>query len=194
MTTHGGTSANRRQRACRIAGAVIAVGLVAASCRLPYVPPFTTPPPAATAHLADANGRVVGQAVLLQQGGGVRILLDVTGLPAGPKAVHIHEYGRCDRPSFESAGGHVNPAQAQHGTANPRGPHGGDLPDITVDATGRGHLETTATRVTLDKGAASLLDPDGSALVLHEKADDMRTDPDGNSGARIACGVINPAE
>jgi Cu-Zn family superoxide dismutase len=162
------------------------------ACRLPYVPYVTPPPPAAVARLADGSGRVVGNAVLSQDGGGVRILLDVNGLPPGDKAVHIHEVGRCDAPSFESAGAHFNPTKAEHGTANPRGPHAGDLPDITVNAEGRGHLEVTAKRVSLEKGAASLLDLDGSAIVVHERADDKRTDPAGDSGARIACGVIVP--
>ena len=125
-------------------------------------------------------------------GAGVRILLDVTGLPPGDKAVHIHEVGQCDPPSFESAGGHFNPTGAQHGTANPRGPHAGDLPNITVDASGRGHLEVTTKRVSLEKGAASLFDANGSALVVHANADDMRTDPAGESGARLACGLIAP--
>jgi Cu-Zn family superoxide dismutase len=193
MIAHGGVGTERRGRTWRIAAALVAVAAVSSSCRLPYVPGFTSPPPAATANLVDANGRVVGHAVFLQQGRGVRILLDVTGLPPGGKAVHIHEFGRCDRPGFESAGAHFNPAKSEHGASNPRGPHAGDLPDIAVDPSGRGHLETTATRVTLEKGATWLLDPDGSALVIHDKPDDNRTDPDGNSGARIACGVINPA-
>src|SRR5207237_5743237 len=113
------------------------------------------------------------------------------GLEAGTKGVHIHEVGRCDPPSFQSAGAHLNPAKAEHGTSNPRGPHAGDLPNLTVETGGRGHLETTAPRVSLEKkGAILLIDADGSAVVVHERADDMRTDPDGNSGARIACGVV----
>jgi Cu-Zn family superoxide dismutase len=184
--------ANRAWRHRRIAGA-LGVALLAVSCRLPYVPPFTPAPPAATAHLFDTSGRSVGHAVLLEQGGGVRILLDVTGMPAGTHAVHLHQFGRCDAPAFESAGAHVNPGGRQHGTANPRGPHAGDLPDLVVDASGRGHLETTASDVTVDKGGDTLLDADGSAIVVHERADDNRTDPDGNSGARIACGVVNRA-
>jgi superoxide dismutase, Cu-Zn family len=98
--------------------------------------------------------------------------------------------GRCEPPSFESAGGHFNPGKAQHGAANPRGPHAGDLPNVLVDSAGRGHLETTAQRVTIGKGAAALLGPNGGALVVHERPDDFRTDPAGNSGARIACGII----
>ncbi len=176
---------------------LIAFVLPLVGCRMPYMPnpyvpiPFmSTPPPSAAAHLKDGNGRVVGTAVLLQDGGEVRLLLDVNGLPPGDKALHIHEVGRCDPPSFDSARGHFNPTGAEHGTANPRGPHVGDLPNITVDASGRGHLEVTIKRVSLEKGSASLFDADGSALVVHANADDMHTNPAGNSGPPLACGVI----
>jgi Cu-Zn family superoxide dismutase len=171
--------------------------LLLSACRMPYIPiPYITkPPPAGAAHLRDASGRAVGTAVLLQEGSEVRILLDVTGLPPGEKGVHLHEVGRCDPPAFESAGGHFNPTKAEHGTQNPRGPHGGDLPNITVDAKGNGHLEVTLKQVTLQKkGSTSLLDGDGSALVVHAERDDLRTDPAGTSGPRIACGVVVPAE
>jgi Cu-Zn family superoxide dismutase len=140
--------------------------------------------------LRDATGRVVGSAVFLQENGSVRILLDVKGLTPGTKAVHIHDVGQCAPPSFESAGPHFNPTRAEHGSENPKGPHAGDLPNITVDATGQGHLEVTNSRVTLRSGPTSLFDANGSALVVHEGPDDMRTDPAGNSGARIACGVV----
>jgi len=186
-TTIGERSASRR------VVWIIALMLALTACRLPYIPGVTSPPPAAIADLADSSGRVVGRAVLLQRGGRVAILLDLKGVPPGVKAVHIHEAGRCDPPAFESAGAHFNPSKAEHGTANPRGPHAGDLPNITVDATGQGHLEVTTSRVTLEKGSTSLFDADGSALVLHEAADDLRTDPAGNSGARVACGVIRRA-
>lgn len=169
---------------------IIAFTLALTACRLPYIPGVTSPPPAAGVTLRDSSGRVVGSAVLLQRGGGVRILIDLKGVTPGTKAVHIHEVGRCDPPSFESAGAHFNPKKAEHGTENPRGPHAGDLPNITVDATGQGHLEVTASRVTLERGPASLFGADGSALVVHAGPDDMRTDPEGNSGARAACGVI----
>ncbi len=171
----------------------IALMLALTACRLPYIPGVTSALPAAIADLADASGRVVGKAVLLQRGGSVTILLDLKGVSPGVKAVHLHEVGRCDPPAFESAGAHFNPTKAEHGTANPRGPHAGDLPNITVDATGQGHLEVTTSRVTLDKGSTSLFDADGTALILHEGADDMRTDPAGNSGARVACAVIRRA-
>jgi Cu-Zn family superoxide dismutase len=172
---------------------IIPLMLVSTACRLPYIPYVTLPAPAAVARLVDVSGRGVGEAVFVQQRKGVRLVLDVTGLAPGTKAVHIHEVGRCDPPSFESAGAHFNPAKAEHGTANPRGPHAGDLPNVTVETGGRGHLEATATRVSLEKGPTSLLDADGSAIVVHERPDDMRTDPAGDSGARIACGVIVPS-
>jgi Cu-Zn family superoxide dismutase len=156
------------------------------------IPYLSTPPPSAAAHLKDASGRTVGTAVLLQEGAEVRILLDLSGLTPGDKAVHIHEVGLCDPPSFESAQGHFNPTGAEHGTANPRGPHAGDLPNITIGAGGRGHLEVTTKRITLQKGSTSLFDADGSALIVHANADDTRSDPAGNSGPRLACGVIMP--
>lgn len=157
---------------------------------MPYIPGVTSGPPVAGATVKDSSGRVVGSAVFLQGDDGVRILLDLKGVTPGIKGVHIHEVGRCDAPDFDSAGAHFNPKKAEHGPENPRGPHAGDLLNITVDATGRGHLEVTNSRVTLKPGSASLLDGGGAALVVHEGPDDMRTDPAGNSGRRIACGVI----
>lgn len=171
---------------------IASIAIVLAGCRLPYIPyvPFTSVAPAAVAQLRDANGRTVGNAVLVQDNGSVRVLVDVAGLPPGQKGVHIHAVGRCEAPSFESSGEHFNPTNAQHGSANPRGPHAGDLPNISIDAKGRGHLEATLARVSLETGARSLFDADGSALVIHADPDDLRTDPAGNSGPRIACGEI----
>jgi Cu-Zn family superoxide dismutase len=177
-------------RRLRQALCIIALALGLASCRLPYIPGVTLPPPSAGTTLKDASGRVVGSAVFLQESNGVRILLDVKGLAPGTKAVHIHDVGQCTPPSFESAGPHFNPTKAEHGLENRKGPHAGDLPNITVDETGHGHLEFTNSRVTLKTGSTSLFDENGSALVVHAGQDDMRTDPAGNSGARIACGVI----
>ena len=178
-----------------IAGAswIVPLALALSACSLPYFPPFTPAPPAGGADLVDAKGRVVGRAVLLQKGSKVRILIDVFGLTPGTRGVHIHSLGRCDQPSFESAGPHFNTGKTEHGAGNPRGPHAGDLPNIVVDPSGRGHLEVTTSRVTLKKGAHSLFDGDGSSLIVHENMDDQRTDPDGDSGARAACGVIMPA-
>jgi Cu-Zn family superoxide dismutase len=147
-------------------------------------------PTRAVADLEDARGRRVGVATFDEVAGGVRIVVEVRGLTPGEHGVHIHEVGRCEPPTFASAGGHFNPEQRQHGLENPAGPHAGDLPNLAVAADGTGRLETTTGRITLGGGPASIFDGDGSALVVHAARDDMRTDPTGNSGARAACGVI----
>jgi superoxide dismutase, Cu-Zn family len=144
----------------------------------------------AAAEVKDAKGAVIGTATLTEVPGGIRVLLEARGLPPGPKGVHIHEVGRCEPPAFTSAGGHFNPGGKKHGLENPEGPHAGDLPNITVGPDGAGRLESMNDRVTLGGGPTSLLDADGSALVIHAGPDDFKTDPAGNSGVRIACGVI----
>jgi superoxide dismutase, Cu-Zn family len=149
--------------------------------------------PGATATLVSASGTPMGTATLSPVAGGVRILLAGEGLPPGPHGVHVHTTGQCNPPDFASAGPHWNPADRQHGTNNPAGPHSGDLPNVTVGADGRGTLDFVMPGVTLTGGSAPLLDPDGAALVVHATADDYRTDPSGNSGGRIACGVITAA-
>ncbi len=164
---------------------VAGAALVLAGCA--RMPPAPT---AATAELKDARGQVVGTATLTEAGGGVRLSVDARGLTPGEHGIHIHEVGRCDPPAFTSAGAHFNPDRKQHGLQNPAGPHAGDLPNLTVAADGAGRLETTTDRVTLGSGPRSLFDADGSALVVHAAPDDMRTDPTGNSGGRVACGVI----
>ena len=104
--------------------------------------------------------------------------------------MHVHTVGKCDAPDFTSAGGHFNPTAKKHGLLNPDGPHAGDLPEISVPSSGSGTLETTTNRISLTAGATSLFDADGSAFVIHGGHDDQVTDPTGNSGARLACGVI----
>lgn len=147
-----------------------------------------------TVTLRDTGGRTVGTALLTPATDGVQVVLSVNGLPPGVHGVHLHMTGQCDAPEFTSAGGHFNPASRQHGFENPNGSHAGDLPNMTVDANGRGSLNGIARGVTLEGGGAnSLRKPGGTALVVHASADDYRTDPSGNSGARIACGVIPPA-
>ena len=144
----------------------------------------------ATAEMKNASGQTVGTVRLDQVSGGVRIVLEMQGLPPGEKGVHIHAVGKCDPPGFESAAAHFNPGGKKHGFDSPEGPHAGDLPNITVGANGAGRLETTTNRVTLGAGETSLLDADGSSVIVHAAKDDFKTDPTGNSGGRVACGVI----
>jgi superoxide dismutase, Cu-Zn family len=146
--------------------------------------------PKATADMKDASGKSLGEAVLVQRDGAVEIDMTLTGLPKGTHAFHIHETGRCD-PPFESAGGHLNSEGKKHGKDNPAGPHVGDLPNIDVPDSGRVKLQVEVKGVSIDGGPGALLDGDGAALVVHEGADDYKTDPAGNAGKRIACGVIH---
>jgi Cu-Zn family superoxide dismutase len=148
---------------------------------------------AATVELRNASGASVGTANLTQVGNVIRIVLDAKGLTPGLHAFHIHAVGKCDGPDFNSAGPHFNPTGKQHGALNPQGSHAGDLPNLNVGADGNGRLETATEQITLGSGAASLWDADGSSLVIHAAPDDFKTDPTGNSGARIACGVLTKA-
>lgn len=143
----------------------------------------------ASADIRDAAGKTVGEALLEQRDGGVQITATFTGLPPGPRALHIHEVGKCD-PPFESAGGHWNPTGKQHGKDNPRGPHVGDLPNLEIPQDRRVKMRAMVKGASLDGGPSGLLDADGAALVVHEGADDYKSDPAGNSGKRLACGVI----
>ena len=146
----------------------------------------------ARAILKDAQGKVVGAATLNEVSGGVKIAMRVSGLKPGEHGFHIHAVGKCEPPAFTSAGAHLNPYGKKHGHKNPDGAHAGDLPNLTVGADGTGSIDVTAAGVTLTAGRASLLQPGGASLVLHANPDDEKTDPAGNSGARIVCGVITP--
>jgi Cu-Zn family superoxide dismutase len=143
----------------------------------------------AKAELRNPSGQVVGSAVLTDTPNGVLIRASFQGLPAGTHAMHLHAVGRCEPPTFESAGGHFNPAQQQHGYLDPSGPHAGDLPNIHATATSFS-VEAFAPRLRLQAGKTALLDSDGAALVIHAGADDYQTEPAGDAGTRIACGAL----
>ena len=145
----------------------------------------------ASAVLKDASGKEVGAATLTVTPSGVLISLDLTAVPPGEHGFHVHTTGKCEPPDFKSAGPHFNPDQTKHGFMTPEGPHAGDLPNLHVPADGKLQVEVLEPNVTWS-GEAPLLDADGSALVIHAGADDYKTDPAGNSGNRIACGVITP--
>lgn len=141
--------------------------------------------------LIDAKGENVGTAVVTQTPQGVEIALDVHDLPPGEHAAHVHENPRCEAPTFESAGAHFNPLHKGHGIQNPDGPHAGDLRDIVVRSDGSVQTIITAPRLTLEPGEMSILRDGGTALVIHATKDDGKTDPSGNAGARLACGVMH---
>jgi Cu-Zn family superoxide dismutase len=119
----------------------------------------------------------------------VRVEVTSTALPAGTHGTHLHAVGECQPPGFTTSGAHLNPTNRQHGLRNPNGPHLGDLPNLVVGANGQGRMEAIV-RGTLAPGQAPIFDQDGTALIVHAGADDMMTDPSGNSGARIACGIV----
>jgi Cu-Zn family superoxide dismutase len=144
----------------------------------------------ARAELKDAKGQTVGTVQLTEVSGGVLLHASLSGVPPGVHAFHIHEVGTCDAPDFKSAGGHFNPGAQHHGFAAAGGPHAGDLPNIYVPASGQLVFDVVARGVTLASGPTSLFGPNGTSFVMHESADDYKSDPAGNAGARIACGVI----
>lgn len=145
----------------------------------------------ARVELRNTQGNRVGSLTLaMNSGGGVQFTGRLTDLPPGPHGVHIHENGNCEPPDFASAGAHYNPSGKQHGEGNPNGPHAGDIANLNVKANGMVDVAFIAQHVTLLEAPNSLLKAGGTSLVIHANPDDFKTDPSGNSGERIACGVI----
>ena len=153
---------------------------------------FVTAQTPQQATLHDSRGMVVGMATLKPSAtSGVTIELSLKGLPPGEHAVHLHETPKCEAPSFESAGPHLNPAGMEHGLKNPKGPHAGDMNNVVVAASGTATTTLVNSRVVMNPDKDALGSRGGAAIVIHAQADDMKSDPDGNAGNRIACGVIS---
>jgi superoxide dismutase, Cu-Zn family len=146
--------------------------------------------PMAKAELHNSQGQLVGVATLTEGINGVTIMAHLQNLPPGYHGFHIYQTGKCDAPDFKSAGEHFNPKKAEHGLADPKGPHAGDLPNLLVAPDGVGTIVTQAPMVSLKEGKNSLFHGSGMALVVHSAPDDLVTNPSGESGDRIACGVI----
>lgn len=144
----------------------------------------------ARATLVGADQTQYGEVIIGEGDGGLIVRIDARGLEPRPRGVHIHEVGKCDAPDFKSAGGHWNPTDKQHGFDNPEGAHMGDFFNLVVREDGTGSVEATIEGGNLKEGANALMDADGAAFVVHAGPDDMKTDPSGESGGRVACGVF----
>ncbi|MFD1707805.1 superoxide dismutase family protein [Siminovitchia sediminis] len=149
------------------------------------------PPNKFDVNMINNEGDSIGTVTFEEKAEGIAIKGELEGLPSGDLAMHIHDKGTCEPPDFSSAGEHFNPDKKDHGLLNPKGPHAGDLPNLTVDENGKGKVDVVAKEVTFKERKASLYTKEGTALVIHEQADDGTSQPDGGSGDRIACGEIS---
>ena len=165
-------------------------GLAACGGQTPGPGGQPLPSPVATAELQDTAGKRIGIATFTRADSGAFLAVSVAGLAPGEHGMHIHGSGDCTPPGFTTAGPHFNPTAKQHGLESPAGPHGGDLPNLRVEADGSADTSLRIGPGLLAGGDASILGPRGTALVIHARPDDQRTDPSGNSGDRVACGVI----
>ena len=138
----------------------------------------------------NASGDSLGNITLAEQSSGVKMDVNLSGLPTGEHAIHIHDKASCKAPDFKSAGDHLNPDDKEHGLLHPKGAHAGDLPNLIVDGDGTAKAELMAAQVTLKEGKTSLLSKDGTSIVIHDEKDDGMSQPAGNAGDRIACGEI----
>lgn len=143
-----------------------------------------------TANFNGGDGALLGTVTISEDPAGLVMNISAVGMPAGVHGIHLHEKGLCEGPKFESAGGHWNPAGKKHGRDNPAGAHAGDLANLTVTANGTANVSVSVADAKMSSGAMMLADTDGTALVIHAKADDYKTDPSGDSGDRIACAVV----
>lgn len=176
----------------RVAPTAAIAALLACHSATPGPGGLPLPKPLASATLRDSTGERIGVASFALVEGNVRLGVSLAGLAPGQHGIHIHQRGVCTPPDFSSASGHLNPKGRKHGLENPEGPHAGDLPNLLVESDGSADTVFTLPGDLVTGGPGGLFRAEGTAVVIHSGRDDQRTDPSGNSGARLACGVIEP--